>query len=36
MRYASLLLFVISIICYSADIIVGNPESSGCAPIGIG
>jgi hypothetical protein len=36
MKFAIPLLLTISIASFSADVVVGSPESSGCAPIGIG
>ncbi len=36
MKSVFLLLLVISFISLSAEVIVGTPEVSGCAPIGIG
>jgi hypothetical protein len=36
MKCTFLLLLTVSIISYSAEVIVGDPEVSGCAPIGIG
>lgn len=35
-RTVILFLALISSVSYSAEITVGNPEVSGCAPIGIG
>ena len=36
MKSVMFLLLAISFLCLSAEVTVGDPEESGCAPIGIG